>query len=253
MWAESTVSAIRATCDERDERDELAGWQRVGAWWAGAGVVIDVALAHAWSAAWSTAVTIGAGPGSGCASSGPCDAAMFHPNAKTTPTSTGPRVETSPIRPRWPGSPRGLDPRCAASPPVTGEEHTSELNPHPLASPKGNYSATECPTGSPAAAWNPRAPPVWLMHARRSALLPHLPPQARTTSQPGIAGPQRTSGSGHAEGTRIENQGRAARPRASIGDRRGSGGSKLGRSEAWWTSVRFRASLVLCCSGRCRM
>ena len=72
---------------------------------------MGVALAHAWSAAWSTAVpTVGASPGSGCASSGPCDAAMFQANAKTTPTSTGPTVEASPIRPRVPSSPRGLDP-----------------------------------------------------------------------------------------------------------------------------------------------
>ena len=159
MWAESTVSAIRVTLDERDE---LAGWQRVRARRAGAGVVMGVALAHAWSAAWSTSIpTIGAGPGAGCGISGPCDAAMFHANAKTTPTSTGPTVETSPIRPRWPESPRGLDPRCAASPLGTGEEHTSELHPHPLASSKGNRSATECLAGSPAAAWNPPPPTHW--------------------------------------------------------------------------------------------
>jgi hypothetical protein len=115
MWAESTVGAIRTACDE------LAGWQSVRARRLGAGVVMGVALAHAWSAAWSTAVpTVGASPGTGCGISGPCDAAMFHANAKTTPTSTGPTVETSPIRPRLPRSPRGLDPRCAASPLGTG-------------------------------------------------------------------------------------------------------------------------------------
>jgi hypothetical protein len=90
--------------------------------------VMGVALAHARSAAWSTAVpTVAASPGPGCGTCGGCDVAMFQVNAKITPTSTGPTVDASPVRPRVPRSPRGLDPRCTASPLGTKPERTIAL------------------------------------------------------------------------------------------------------------------------------
>ena len=89
---------------------------------------MGVVLSHAWSAAWSTAVpTVGASPAPGCGASVPCDPAIFQANATITPTSTGPTVEASPVRPRVPRSPRGLDPRCVASPLGTEPERTTTL------------------------------------------------------------------------------------------------------------------------------
>ena len=89
---------------------------------------MGVALAHARSAAWSTAVpTVDASPGPGCGSCGRCDVAMFQVSAKITPTSTGPTVDASPVRPRVPRRPRGLDPRCTASPLGTKPERTTAL------------------------------------------------------------------------------------------------------------------------------
>src|SRR5216683_7495468 len=61
--------------------------------------VRGVALAQAWAAACSTV-----SPTSGVTESvpvSPCgwDIVMFHANARTTPTATGPIVDTSPVRP----------------------------------------------------------------------------------------------------------------------------------------------------------
>ena len=90
--------------------------------------MIGVALIHARSAAWSTAVaTVGASPGSGCGISGPCGAAMFHANAKITPTSTGPTVEASLALSPLPGSRRGLDSRRTTSFLRTETQRTSVL------------------------------------------------------------------------------------------------------------------------------
>ena len=46
----------------------------------------------------------------------PVDGSRSTRTRQITPTSTGPTVDASPVRPRVPRSPRGLDPRCVASP-----------------------------------------------------------------------------------------------------------------------------------------
>jgi hypothetical protein len=114
-WLGSAEVAARTT------REGLVRWQpvladpggptKIEARRAGVSVVMGVALAHVWSAAWSTTIpTVDASPGSGCGTSGRCDPAIFQASAKTTPTSTGPTVEASPVRPRAQRRPRGLDP-----------------------------------------------------------------------------------------------------------------------------------------------
>src|SRR5271165_7606249 len=72
--------------------------------------------------------TVGASPGSACGITGTCDPAIFHANAKITPTSTGPTVEASPAPLRVPGSDRGLDSRRTPSFLRTETQRTSALS-----------------------------------------------------------------------------------------------------------------------------
>lgn len=73
--------------------------------------VSGVELAQACAAAWSTATrTSGVTPEPDAATSCCCVVAMFHANARMTPTATGPIEERSPLTPRRPRSGRALVP-----------------------------------------------------------------------------------------------------------------------------------------------
>jgi hypothetical protein len=83
-----------------------------------------VALAQAWASAWS-AVTWMFCESPRVIIAELCEAAMFQANASMTPSSTGRSADSSPVRPRRPGSRGALIPRCIALPLRTGTEATS--------------------------------------------------------------------------------------------------------------------------------